>query len=133
MPKHYKFTAVPEIFTSFAGACAADPSLKITTQPDLALIPRSYESDAAGDEGRSQWERFARYVAWLNEGPGEGVCYKVLYLTRHGKGWHNVVHERVGNEEWDVSGRCPFSSPSTLLSTLGHPRLHISGHEIRAV
>ncbi|KAL2111581.1 hypothetical protein VUR80DRAFT_9791 [Thermomyces stellatus] len=101
MPKHYKFTAVPDVFTSFAAACAADPSLKITTQPDLALIPRAYESDGPGDEGASQWARFAKYVRWLNERAEEGVCYKVLYLTRHGKGWHNVVHERVGNEEWD--------------------------------
>lgn len=118
MPKHYKFTAVPDVFTSFAAACAADPSLKITTQPDLALIPRAYESDGPGDEGASQWARFAKYVRWLNERAEEGVCYKVLYLTRHGKGWHNVVHERVGNEEWDVSRRLsclPPASPRGVL------------------
>lgn len=116
MPKHYKFTAVPDIFTSFAAACIADPSLKVTTQPDLALIPRAYESDEASGETGTQWARFARYVDWLNKGAGQGVCYKVLYLTRHGKGWHNLVHERVGNEEWDVSVPLFRFPPGTLFS-----------------
>ncbi|SPO02944.1 related to phosphoglycerate mutase [Cephalotrichum gorgonifer] len=101
MPQHYKFTAVPDIFASFAADCAADPKLKIKTQPDLALLPRAYESDGPSSAGKSQWERFAAYVGWLNERAEDGVCYKVLYLTRHGQGWHNVVHERVGTEEWD--------------------------------
>lgn len=112
MPQHYKFTAVPGIFTSFSAACASDPSLKITTQPDLALLPGPYESDGPEDAGKSQWGRFAGYVDFLNERAEEGVCYKVLYLTRHGKGWHNMVHERVGNEAWDVS--IPLSHPVCL-------------------
>jgi len=103
---HYKFTAIPDIFTSFGAACAADPTLKITTQPDLALIARAYETDDAEDESNgnsTQWQRFVKYVEALNEKAPEGTCYKVLYLTRHGQGDHNVMHEKVGTEAWDVS------------------------------
>ncbi|PKS13288.1 hypothetical protein jhhlp_000059 [Lomentospora prolificans] len=99
---HYKFTAVPGIFKSFAAECAADPGLKITTQPDLAILERAYETDAPGDaENLTQWQRLAKYVDGLNRTAPEGTSYKLLYLTRHGQGVHNVMHEKVGTEAWD--------------------------------
>lgn len=101
---HYKFTAVPGIFKGFAAECAADETLKITTQPDLAIIERAYETDGPEDAAKlTQWQRLARYLEALNAAAPAGTKYKLLYLTRHGQGDHNVMHAKVGTEAWDVS------------------------------
>lgn len=49
------------------------------------------------------WPRFAEHVRTLNREAPEGVAYKVLYLTRHGVGYHNQKSVEVGVEAWDVS------------------------------
>jgi len=103
-PPYFKFTTVPNVFASFAAECAANPTLKVSTQPSLGLLERTYDTDGEEDmKGKTQWERFARWVEWLNENAEEGTCYKVLYLTRHGLGFHNVQNQKVGTVEWDVS------------------------------
>lgn len=38
---------------------------------------------------------------------------KVLFLGRHGQGWHNVAEAKYGTHAWDVRVS-PFSSPDLL-------------------
>jgi broad specificity phosphatase PhoE len=38
----------------------------------------------------------------LNKNAEDGVEYKVLYLGRHGQGYHNVAESRYGTKLWDV-------------------------------
>lgn len=65
------------------------------------------------------WPRFAEHVRTLNREAPEGVVYKVLYLTRHGIGYHNLKSVEVGVEAWDVSHCSPlYSSLSLSLFTL---------------
>lgn len=45
----------------------------------------------------------------MNGESGDGVEYKLLFLGRHGQGYHNVAEEFYGTEMWDV--RSPFLSP----------------------
>lgn len=72
------------------------------------MIDRSYHSDAEFDEfdsrrHKKQWERFEHQVFRLNEGcEGKGCIYRVLYLGRHGEGFHNVAEEFYGTDAWDV-------------------------------
>lgn len=72
---------------------------------NFGLIERAYDSDNSGDEKKSQWERFEKQVHHLNRRSGRHVQYKVLYLGRHGEGYHNVAEAFYGTPAWDVSQR----------------------------
>jgi len=80
-------------------------------QANLGLLNRSYPTDAAFDPLRqkTQWQRFAHFVHHLHDTAPRGTSYKLLYLGRHGQGWHNVQEAKVGTPLWDVS-----SSPTHL-------------------
>ncbi|KAL9597149.1 MAG: hypothetical protein Q9219_005315 [cf. Caloplaca sp. 3 TL-2023] len=70
--------------------------------PDFGLIQRTYVSAMLGDiEIKTQWQRFEQEVKCLNAHARDGACYKVLFLGRHGQGWHNVAEKRYGRKEWD--------------------------------
>ncbi|KAL9004934.1 MAG: hypothetical protein Q9188_002253 [Gyalolechia gomerana] len=69
---------------------------------NFGLINRDYSSDIPGETTlETQCRRFEREVGRLNAEAGEGVWYKVLYIGRHGQGFHNVAEQRYGREEWD--------------------------------
>lgn len=73
---------------------------------NFGLIDRAYDSDPKGNphgEKKSQWERFESQVYELNRRSGRHVQYKVLYLGRHGEGYHNVAEAFYGTPAWDVS------------------------------
>ncbi|KXH38020.1 phosphoglycerate mutase [Colletotrichum simmondsii] len=103
----YKFTILPEYFIDYYEAADTSPNGKVTTQPGLGLLDMHFGDAAADDddvviEGDARpWERFASHVRKLNAKSPDGVDYKVLYLTRHGLGYHNVQAAKVGTAEWD--------------------------------
>ncbi|KAF6789411.1 phosphoglycerate mutase family protein [Colletotrichum sojae] len=104
----YKFTILPEYFVDYYKVADASPKGKATTQPLLGLLDQEHqpaaaggEADAQGSEDAKPWEKFAAHVKRLNDESPEGTQYKVLYLTRHGLGYHNVQAVKVGNAEWD--------------------------------
>jgi hypothetical protein len=86
-----------------------DPRLTCSSQvsSDFGLIDRTYDTDADFDpEGRkTQWERFENVVRTLNDKADHHTQYKVLYMGRHGQGYHNVAESYYGTEAWDVSPR----------------------------
>lgn len=69
---------------------------------NFGLIDRSYDSDQAFDPERkkTQWQRFANHVEQLRK--DAKADYRVLYLGRHGQGYHNVAESYYGTTEWDV-------------------------------
>jgi hypothetical protein len=67
----------------------------------MGIIKRSYPTDDTTEE-ESQWGRFATYVQHLNSAAKPGQVYKVLFLGRHGEGFHNVQEALVGTPMWDV-------------------------------
>ncbi|KAK0375296.1 phosphoglycerate mutase [Colletotrichum limetticola] len=102
----YKFTILPEYFVNYYKVANASPNGKVTTQPGLGLLDLHFGDAAADDdvaaEGETKpWERFASHVRKLNAESPDGVDFKVLYLTRHGLGYHNVQAAKVGTAEWD--------------------------------
>lgn len=98
------FKAQPNVFVDIADLEDQYPEGKVTTQPNLGLIPgQAYPSDDPASPDQRDWVRLAAYVKWLNENSPENVAYKVLYLTRHGLGYHNKLHKDVGTVEWEVS------------------------------
>jgi hypothetical protein len=103
MTTHWKFQAVDGIFANLKDISDQYPGGKVPTQPKLALIPRDYPTDSQQPDDTRDWARFAAYVRSLNKEAPEDVRYKVLYLTRHGTGYHNQKSAEIGSELWDVS------------------------------
>jgi broad specificity phosphatase PhoE len=56
-------------------------------------------------------------VRGLNEAAGDGAAYKVLFLGRHGQGWHNVAESKYGTKAWDVSSTSPALHHGTKLTS----------------
>lgn len=103
MSSKWTFKAQPGIFVELADIAHEYPGEKVTTQPNLGLIPdQKYPSDDPDAPDQRDWARLAAYVRWLNENSSDNVSYKVLYLTRHGLGVHNKMHAQVGSEAWNV-------------------------------
>jgi hypothetical protein len=103
MADRWTFKAQPGVFVELADIAHEYPGEKVTTQPNLGLIPgQTYPSDDPDAPDQRDWARLAAYVKWLNENSSHNVCYKVLYLTRHGLGVHNKMHAQVGSEAWNV-------------------------------
>lgn len=104
MAPRWSFQVEPDVFVELADLEDQYPGQKVTTQPGLALIPgKQYPSDDPEALDQRDWVRFANYVRHLNRNSPDNVSYKVLYLTRHGFGYHNKCHHDVGTEAWNVS------------------------------
>jgi hypothetical protein len=61
------------------------------------------------------WQLLERDIRSMDEAAKNGESYKVLFLGRHGQGWHNVAETKYGSKAWDV--RRPLHFP-LLLSIL---------------
>ncbi|KAI9147986.1 putative phosphoglycerate mutase [Paramyrothecium foliicola] len=101
MNSKWTFQAMPGVFADLTEFAAQYPRGKVPTQPRLALIPREYPTDGQEPQDARDWVRFAAYVRSLNRDAPENVSYKVLYLTRHGVGFHNQKAAEIGTELWD--------------------------------
>lgn len=101
--KKWKFTLEPGYFTDHHSKwSSSDDGTKITTEPGLAILPRSYPSDTSSSSSDArQWPRLTSHVAHLNASSPSNVRYKIMYLTRHGIGFHNQKHAEVGEEAWE--------------------------------
>jgi hypothetical protein len=105
---HFKFQALPEFFVNFEEKARYDPSFRAITLPGLGLVDRPYDTDIIAGSGKSQgndgkpWERFRVYVEHLNRQDPGSTIYKVLYLTRHGLGYHNAFASKAGIDAWNV-------------------------------
>lgn len=75
------------------------------TKVNFGLIKRDYETDKVIDPDhiKSQWQRFAYYVKTLNNTAAASTQYKILFLARHGQGYHNVAERLYGTPAWNVS------------------------------
>jgi hypothetical protein len=77
------------------------------TTTNFGLINRTYPFDkghgAKINNQLTQWERFYRQVVELNRQSPPNVDYKVLFLGRHGDGWHNAAETYYGTPAWNVS------------------------------
>jgi hypothetical protein len=101
----FKFQALPEFFFNYSEQAHIDPSYRAVPLPGMGLVSKSYITDSLieSKEPLSQWERFALFVDHLNTQERGSKFYKVLYITRHGLGYHNVFEAQVGREAWNVS------------------------------
>ncbi|KAJ9311070.1 hypothetical protein DTO271D3_8659 [Paecilomyces variotii] len=80
-----------------------DPNAFDYIASNFGLINRTYDTDEEFDPhgDKPQWERFENKIRSLARDSGKGVHYKVLFLGRHGEGYHNVAESFYGTEAWD--------------------------------
>ncbi|KAK7978066.1 hypothetical protein PG988_005556 [Apiospora saccharicola] len=101
-PKIFDFECLGGFFTA-QPSMKQEPTYALTTHPDLGLIPHTYAKNANSTEDihLSPWQRFANHVEQLNRNAKNGELYKVLYVGRHGQGFHNVQEAKVGTPAWE--------------------------------
>ncbi|KAF2399577.1 phosphoglycerate mutase-like protein [Trichodelitschia bisporula] len=82
---------------------ATDPDRFDYASSNLGLINRTYPSDLLFDPTgtKTQWQRFEHFVRKLDANPGNSVHYKVLFVGRHGEGYHNVAEAFYGTPAWN--------------------------------
>ncbi|THH21431.1 hypothetical protein EUX98_g8388 [Antrodiella citrinella] len=54
------------------------------------------------DDSQDRWKIFKQKLHDLNAAAEQGVCYKLVFLGRHGQGYHNVAEAKYGTEAWDA-------------------------------
>ncbi|KAL8801521.1 MAG: hypothetical protein Q9223_006856 [Gallowayella weberi] len=70
---------------------------------NFGLINRIYDTDATYDPNgqKTQWQRFENQVFRFNRASGRKVQYKVLFMGRHGEGYHNAAESYYGTPAWN--------------------------------
>lgn len=56
---------------------------------NFGLIDKSYQSSSDASDGSTQWQKLKAHVDDLNKKSPQVSSYKLLFLARHGEGWHN--------------------------------------------
>ncbi|KAL1405992.1 putative phosphoglycerate mutase pmu1 [Vanrija albida] len=97
--KHDKFhgkTLAPSNYTVVPGVFVQDDPKFNATGYDLL-------SDSFGllDKSAKRWKNFTKYVTDLNKRADEHTTYKVVYIARHGQGYHNAAESFYGTPAWN--------------------------------
>ncbi|KAI9646830.1 putative phosphoglycerate mutase pmu1 [Ciborinia camelliae] len=93
------YTTVPGFFLQDEETTV--PSTFDYTQWNFGLLNRTYSTDSHVSKNATQWQKFERYVDFLNQGSSKNVNYKVLFMGRHGEGWHNAAETYYGTPAWN--------------------------------
>lgn len=72
---------------------------------NFGLINQTYPGDSQFDPKgeKSQWQRFANEVFRLSLLSPSNIQYKILFIGRHGEGYHNTAETYFGTPAWNVS------------------------------
>lgn len=92
---------------------------------NFGLINRTYATD--GNDHRhnlTQWQRFKRQLSHFNYDAPHGTQYKLLYIGRHGDGYHNDAEAYYGTPAWncyysEIDGNSTITWSDAHLSPLG--------------
>ncbi|KAF2271433.1 phosphoglycerate mutase family protein [Westerdykella ornata] len=99
------YSVVPSIFLQ------SDPSTDASTlnftATNFGLIPRTYPDAPPGNPKLTQWQRLSHYISTLNrKARARGdrdrkQHYTLLFLARHGEGYHNAAESYFGTPAWN--------------------------------
>ncbi|TKX20877.1 hypothetical protein C1H76_6914 [Elsinoe australis] len=67
---------------------------------DLGLVAGTPDP-IQGTTNSTPWHRFTRTLQRLNDEAPLNATYHLIYLGRHGQGWHNVAESKYGTQAWD--------------------------------
>ncbi|CAD6500488.1 BgTH12-07664 [Blumeria graminis f. sp. triticale] len=71
---------------------------------NFGLINRAYDADADTSHPallKTQWQRFEAEIMRLNSQSESTTRFSLLYMGRHGQGYHNLAESRYGTKAWD--------------------------------
>lgn len=122
---HLNYTTVTGYFQQDDPATNA--SLFDFKTTNFGLINRTYPTDSESDSSArktTQWQRFADQVAQLNKDAPKHVHYKLLFMGRHGDGYHNDAQAYYGTPAWncyysELDGNATTTWSDAHLSPLG--------------
>ncbi|KAF2814671.1 phosphoglycerate mutase family protein [Mytilinidion resinicola] len=108
-PTHHNgylnYTTIPGLFLQDSPTTNA--STFNFTASNFGLIPRRYPSDSTwpnpspGAGKPTQWQRLTHHITSLNTHSPPNVRYALLYLGRHGEGYHNAAEAFYGTPAWN--------------------------------
>lgn len=68
---------------------------------NFGLINQTYETTHNLAEPLTQWQQFEQHVEAMNTAAPPNTVYKVLFMGRHGEGYHNVAESAFGTPAWN--------------------------------
>ncbi|KAH7119831.1 histidine phosphatase superfamily [Dendryphion nanum] len=98
---YFNYTVVPGIFQQ------DDPSTDASkfnfTASNFGILNRTYPSDSSCPDRKhsTQWQRLSHYIDTLNSHPSRKERYALLFLGRHGEGYHNAAESFFGTPAWN--------------------------------
>ena len=97
--KQIKYEVVTGVFQQ--DDAATDPSTFDFIKSNFGLINRTYPSDPKTPDSKyaTQWQRLNKYVKYLNK--EKKTRYSLLFLGRHGEGYHNAAESYFGTPAWN--------------------------------
>jgi broad specificity phosphatase PhoE len=100
-PKHINYSVVTGLFLQDENTTTPSGFDFIGT--NFGLINRTYPSDSTcpDDKKSTQWQRLAHYISTLNKGASKNERYSLLYMGRHGEGFHNAAETYFGTPAWN--------------------------------
>jgi len=102
---HFMFTAPSSYF--LPSLATTNPVTFDPTTTNFGLIPQPYDSDPSlyrredTDLPPTDWQRFTHHLSALNNNTPANTSYHILYLARHGQGYHNLAESYYGARAWD--------------------------------
>lgn len=82
-----------------------DASTFDPTTTNFGLIHQTYPSDSTlatdNENPPTDWQRFAHHLSTLNTGSPPHISHHILFLSRHGQGYHNLAESFYGADAWD--------------------------------
>ena len=97
--KQIKYEVVTGIFQQDDNA--TDPNTFDFINANFGLINRTYPSDPKTPDSKysTQWQRLNKYIKTLNK--EKKTRYSLLFLGRHGEGFHNAAETYFGTPAWN--------------------------------
>jgi broad specificity phosphatase PhoE len=97
--KQIKYEVVTGIFQQDDNA--TDPNTFNFVTSNFGLINRTYPSDPKTPDSKysTQWQRLNKYIKTLNK--EKKTRYSLLFLGRHGEGFHNAAETYFGTPAWN--------------------------------
>ncbi|CED82588.1 Predicted phosphoglycerate mutase [Phaffia rhodozyma] len=74
------------------------------------------------DQSKDRWRNFQKKIHQLNQESDDLTSYKVIYMARHGEGYHNQAQAFYGDAAWD----CFFSQLNTDGNQTWGPDAHLT-------
>lgn len=97
--KQIKYEVVTGIFQQ--DESSTNPSTFDFINSNFGLINRTYPSDPKTPDSKyaTQWQRLNKYIKSLNK--EKKTRYSLLFLGRHGEGYHNAAESYFGTPAWN--------------------------------